>query len=93
MELPVYYDSIPRNERWKVRNEYVKQQKGRCYYCDCPLDGQPDKAVTSKKITERLFPPGFFDHPVHLHHDHNTGLTLGAVHNYCNAVLWEYYGE
>lgn len=32
-------------------------------------------------------------YPVHLHHDHKTGLTIGAVHAKCNAVLWQYYGE
>lgn len=22
--------------------------------------------------------------------DHKTGMTEGAVHNYCNAVMWQY---
>ena len=32
-------------------------------------------------------------HPIHLHHDHDTDLTIGAVHAYCNAILWEYHNE
>jgi hypothetical protein len=28
-----------------------------------------------------------------LHHCHQTGLTIGAVHAKCNAVLWQYHGE
>lgn len=44
-------------------------------------------------VNMKLFPPNFFKHPVHLHHDHQTGMTIGAVHNHCNAVLWQYYGE
>lgn len=43
-------------------------------------------------IDERLFPKGFFDHPVHLHHNHDTGLTIGAIHCYCNAISWQYHG-
>jgi hypothetical protein len=31
--------------------------------------------------------------PIHLQHDHDTGLTEGAVHAYCNAVLWQYEGR
>jgi hypothetical protein len=32
-------------------------------------------------------------HPVHLQHSHVTGLTEGAVHAFCNAVLWQYEGR
>ena len=39
-----------------------------------------------------IFPENFFDHSIHLHHDHDTGMTIGAVHAHCNAVLWEYEG-
>jgi hypothetical protein len=40
-----------------------------------------------------LFPELFLKYPVHLHHSHVTGLTIGAVHAYCNAVLWVYHDE
>ena len=93
MKLPVKYDLIPRNEKRLVREEYIKVQNNLCYFCKAPLDGQPLEGIKDKTITPKLYPNGFFDHPVHLHHDHVTGLTLGAVHCYCNAVLWEYCGE
>jgi hypothetical protein len=49
--------------------------------------------VTSKPINWKLFPENFLMYPVHLQHDHNTNLTEGAVHAYCNAVLWQYEGR
>jgi len=93
MELPVHYPSLHYSERKKVRDEYVAQQNGVCWYCKMPLTGKPSKSVLDKKINKKLFPNGFFDWPVHLHHDHDTNLTIGAVHCVCNAVLWQYHGE
>jgi hypothetical protein len=49
--------------------------------------------VNKNPINQILFPKSFFKYPVHLHHCHKTGLTLGAVHHYCNAYLWQYLGE
>ena len=46
-----------------------------------------------KWIDEELVPENFFKYPVHLHHSHYTGMTIGAVHANCNAVLWQYHGE
>ena len=57
------------------------------------LAGDPADQVKAKPVDLSLFPQAFFKYPVHLHHDHETGLTLGAVHSYCNAVLWQYLGE
>jgi len=90
MKLPVKYNDYPYTERWKIREEYIKVQKGLCYYCKDELDKEP---IKDKEITPSLYPNGFFNHPIHLHHSHVTGLTIGAVHCYCNAVLFEYYGE
>ena len=59
-------------------------------YCQEPLDSDPAKRVSDKPVNKKLFPLGFFNHPVHLQHCHNTGLTEGAVHAYCNAVMWQY---
>jgi hypothetical protein len=93
MKLPVNYNEIKQTERRKVREEYVRIQQGKCSHCGAPLDKQPCSSVRSKRVKPKLYPKGFFDNPVHLHHSHVTGLTIGAVHCYCNAVLWEYYGE
>jgi len=93
MKLPVNYDDTPSYKRKLVREEYVRLQNDNCYHCGSPLSGPPPSDIRSMRITESLFPPNFLKWPVHLHHDHNTGMTLGAVHAYCNAVLWEYHGE
>ena len=71
----------------------MRHQDGKCYYCGAPLDGPPAMKVKKMKVTKSLYPTGFFRWPVHLHHSHVTGMTIGAVHNYCNAVLWEHEGE
>ena len=68
-------------------------KKCKCYYCGKPLLGPPRKDIAKLPIDESLFPPGFFKHAEHLHHSHNTGMTIGVVHSYCNAVLWQYYDE
>lgn len=91
--LPVYYSKAGASERRTIREQYVKEQDGMCYWCKQPLDEKPPKEVTSKKINLKLFPPGFLRHPVHLQHDHSSDLTEGAVHAYCNAVMWQYYGR
>jgi len=93
MELPVKYEKISFQERRLVREEYIRLQDGLCHYCKAPLSGQPTKDVLAKHIVKTIFPYSFFKWPVHLHHDHKTGMTIGAVHNYCNAVLWQYHGE
>ena len=76
--------------RRKVRLEYIKRQKNLCSHCNQSLDNMPDMSL---KVNETLFPPNFFKWPIHLHHNHNTGMTIGAVHAYCNAILWEHHGE
>jgi hypothetical protein len=93
MELPINYDNSHSTKRKKAREEYVKLQKGLCCHCGNPLNSKPPKSITSKKINWSFFPPNFRKYPVHLHHDHNTGMTIGAIHNYCNAYLWQYHGE
>ncbi len=93
MTLPVKYDTLPPRKKKLVREKYIKIQKGLCKHCGQPLDSKPCKSVTDWPIDKSLFPKGFFNSPVHLHHDHNTGMTIGAIHNYCNAYLWQYEGE
>ncbi len=93
MKLPVFYDDLTQYERKQVREQYIKQQNNKCYFCKSPLSENPSKDTLKKKVNKRLFPSGFFNWPIHLHHSHNTGKTIGAVHAYCNAILWEYYNE
>ena len=93
MNLPVDYDKLKPEERRSVRLQYIELQKGLCYFCKESLEGPPKKEIADKSIHPHLYPKGFFGNPVHLHHNHNTGMTIGAVHSHCNAVLYEYYGE
>jgi ribosomal protein L34E len=91
--LPVDYSALTQPERRAVREEYVRRQRGKCSHCGSELSGAARGDVRAKRVNARLFPPNFFKWPVHLHHCHKTGMTIGAVHNYCNAVLWQYHGE
>lgn len=93
MKLPVNYDKLHWTERKKVREEYTRIQGGKCHHCGCDLTGPPAGKVLARKVNKSLFPDQFFKWTVHLHHNHSTGMTIGAVHSYCNAVLWQYYGE
>ena len=49
--------------------------------------------ILNKKIDWSYFPENFLNYPIHLQHNHNSGLTEGADHNYCNAVMWQYEGK
>ena len=93
MELPINYNKATVAERRKARECYILKQGYKCYYCGCPLNKDPSVEVLDSLIDWRLFPPNFEKYPIHLHHDHSTHLTLGAVHARCNAYLWQYCGE
>ncbi len=88
--LPVDYTKLTPYERKLVRLKYVAQQQGNCFYCKCSLSQEPPKHILAKPINWALFPPGFLKYPIHLQHSHETGMTEGAVHAYCNAVMWQY---
>lgn len=92
-ELPVLYSTLSTKERREVRSRYVAKQNGKCWHCKSDLDKDPPPEILEKTIIWSIFPKGFLNYPVHLHHNHNTNLTIGAVHAYCNAVLWQYHGE
>ena len=93
MDLPVNYDKLHYTKRRVVREEYIRLQEGRCCHCKELLDGEPSVDVSIMPVDRSLFPIGFFKNPVHLHHCHSTGMTIGAIHNYCNAVLWQHHDE
>lgn len=90
---PQNYNKLSQQERRALRLEYIREQNGVCAHCGQPLNGPADNAVMAKWIKKELFPDSFFKWPVHLHHCHKTGMTIGAVHCHCNAVLWQYHGE
>lgn len=90
---PVNYRELSPKERAKVRMQYIEEQKGLCMYCGEPLAWNPPKRITNKEINWNLFPENFLKYPIHLQHNHITGITEGAVHAYCNAVMWQYEGR
>ena len=89
-DLPVDYTKLNWRDRKGVREQYVREQEGKCFYCGEVLNENPPKRITGKKIVWGMFPPNFLKHPIHLQHNHGTGITEGAVHAYCNAVMWQY---
>jgi len=93
MKLPANYRKLTPRERRRVREEYILKQDGKCHHCGAPLFGLPSTKVLKMSVTTDLYPPNFFKHPIHLHHNHDTGMTIGAVHAHCNAVLWEHHDE
>lgn len=93
MELPTDYTKLTRQERREVRLQYIEQQNNLCMYCGETLFKLAPERITNKPINLKLFPEGFLDYPIHLQHCHKTNMTEGAVHAYCNAVLWEYEGR
>lgn len=93
MKLPAVYKDLSWRERRAVREEYVKRQEGKCYFCETPLKNAPPEDITNKPIRWEWFPPNFLKHPVHLQHDHESGKTEGAVHALCNAWWWQHYGR
>jgi len=91
--LPVDYHSLPINERRAVREQYVKEQRGLCFWCKCDLYAQPPQHILVEKINWKQFPPSFLKYPIHLQHSHGTGLTLGATHSLCRAVMVQHSEE
>lgn len=92
-KLPLRYSQLGSYQRRFVREEYIKRQKGLCMHCKSALDGPVPDKVLALKIDWTKFPQHFLKYPIHLQHCHDTDLTEGAVHAYCNAVLWQYYGR
>ena len=92
-KLPVLYNKLNITEKRLIREEYCKIQNNLCYYCNSDLDSDPPDNILSIDVTYDFYPKNFFEYPIHLHHNHITGLTIGAVHSYCNAILWEHENE
>ena len=94
MKLPIKYSNLDYNTKKQVRLAYLEQQKGLCYFCKKSLSNDVLESFKNKyPIHWEFFPKNFLNYPIHLHHNHNTDLTIGVVHSYCNAVLWQYYKE
>lgn len=93
MKLPVRYDALTSQQKRMVREAYCTLQGDLCLWCRAPLSGPPAPDQLVRPVDPRLFPRGFFRYSVHLQHSHVTGMTEGAVHAHCNAIMWQYYGK
>jgi len=93
MNLPKKYSQLTSSGRRDTRESYIKLQNGLCFYCKSELINDPPVKILNKTINWRLFPANFLKYPVHLQHNHETDYTEGAVHSYCNAVMWQYEGR
>ena len=91
--LPIDYTKLKQWERKLVREQYIKEQNGKCMFCHNKLTENPVDGVEDVYINLSLFPINFLDNPIHLQHNHTTGMTEGAVHARCNAYLWQYEGR
>jgi hypothetical protein len=91
--LPIDYTKLTPSQRREVRLQYIQEQNNKCYYCNEDLNKEAPFHIKDKNIDWTLFPPNFLQHPIHLQHNHNSGMTEGAVHSYCNAVMWQYEGR
>lgn len=89
--LPALYEKLSWQQRAQARQQYAKLQHYECLFCGHSLYQKPPKELTDLPIDWDLFPPAFTKYPIHLQHNHETGLTEGAVHAFCNAFMWHYY--
>lgn len=89
-ELPTEYSKLSQSQRRDVRLRYMALQENKCCYCNKLLSEDSSPEVLSKLVNEKLFPEHFFSYPIHLHHHHDTDLTIGTIHAYCNAVSFQY---
>lgn len=93
MDLPVRYSKLKPLRKREVREEYIRLQGGRCWFCGERLDSKSPYELDRTPIHIERYPRHFFEKPIHLHHDHVTDLTIGAVHAYCNAVSFDYFEQ
>jgi len=93
LKLPINYVRATRAMRAQARLQYIEEQDNLCYFCSEDIHKAPPDKILEMPLVRANYPRSFFDHPIHLHHCHETDKTIGATHAYCNAVLFEYYGE
>lgn len=88
-----YYSKMTPNDRRNLREQMARAQGDECWYCTAPLYMTPPVHIGNYKYNKRSFPPNMLKYPVHLHHDHETDICLGAVHAKCNVYMWEVEGK
>lgn len=92
-KLPINYSELTWQEKKEVRQQYITEQNNKCLFCkENIFESVPDR-ILKKKIDWSFFPDNFLKYPIHLQHNHKTDKTEGAVHAYCNAVMWQYHNK
>lgn len=89
--LPALYKELNQIQKRTARRQYMRLQHWNCLFCGRSLFSDAPQELKDLPIDWDLFPEGFTKYPVHLQHNHDTGLTEGAVHAFCNAFMWNYY--
>lgn len=87
---PVEYSKLNYIQKRMVKNLYIIDQNNKCMYCGVDLNSEPPERILNLNIDWSYFPPNFRKYPIHLQHNHETDMTEGVVHMYCNAVMWQY---
>ena len=90
IKLPANYRGLNWQARRAVRQQYIQEQNNECFYCGGDLRKEVPTELTDIPIDWSLFPTNFLQYPEHLQHNHKTGMTEGAVHSFCNALMWNY---
>ena len=58
-KLPTVYRELTWQERRLVREQYIKEQKNKCFFCEESLGEEAPKRITDKKINWDYFPDNF----------------------------------
>ena len=91
LELPTKYSSLSGERLSAVKEAYICLQRERCWLCGNNLWGLPKYIVENPKLMALCFNKLAEQMPYHLHHDHDTGLTLGVTHAECNIIIGTTY--
>lgn len=86
LELPTKYSSLSGERLAVVKEAYICLQRERCWLCGGNLYELPNHVVDNPNLIGLCSSQLAEQHPLHLHHNHDTGLTLGVAHAECNII-------
>ena len=87
LELPTKYSSLSGERLSAVKEAYICLQRERCWLCGNNLYELSKYLVDNPKLMPLCGNELAERYPLHLHHDHDTGLTLGVTHAECNIII------
>lgn len=86
LELPTKYSSLSGERLSAVKDAYICLQRERCWLCGDNLYELPKYIVDNPNYMGLCYNQLAEQTPLHLHHNHDTGLTLGVAHAECNII-------